>query len=59
MLGRDPMIFGFGTIGLIILMPILVVQLMGLKIVINEKKLKKYHKNFDAREGEVTIIEFD
>ena len=58
-LGRDSMIFGFGTIGLIILMPILVVQLMGLKILINNKKLTKFHKHLDAEEGEVLIIEFD
>lgn len=58
-LGRDPMIFGFGTIGLIILMPILVVELMGLKVLFNNKKLKKYQQNLDSLESEITIIEFD
>lgn len=58
-LGRDSLIYGFGTIGLIIMMPILVVQIMGLKILLNNKKLQKYHKGLDIKEGEISIIEFD
>lgn len=55
--GLDIMTYGFGSIGLIVLTPILVVEIMGLKITISQNKLAKIGKKSDRKK--VTVIEFD
>ena len=51
------MTYGFGTIGLIVLTPILIVEIMGLKMTINQKRLAKRYAEHD--DEEITVIEFD
>lgn len=55
----DLMTYGFGTIGIIILVPILIVEIMGVKMALNEKKISKIEQELDKKEKYVTIIEFD
>ena len=55
----DLMTYGFGTIGIIILVPILIVEIMGVKMAINERKIAKIEQALDQKEKHVTIIEFD
>ena len=57
--GLDAMTYGFGTIGIIILVPILVVEIMGIKMRANELKLARINKQLDKKEKHITIIEFD
>lgn len=57
--GLDLMTYGFGTIGIIILVPILIVEIMGVKMAINEKRISKIEQELDKKEKHVTIIEFD
>ena len=55
--GCDIMTYGFGPVGLIVLTPILIVELMGLKMTINNKKLADSNKKGDKKK--VTVIEFN
>ena len=55
--GLDIMTYGFGTIGLIVLTPILIVEIMGLKMTINQKRLAKRYAEHD--DEEITVIEFN
>lgn len=58
--GLDTMTYGFGTIGIVILVPIVLVEIMGLRIAINEKRYARNQKLLDeSKEGKVSIIEFD
>ena len=57
--GLDAMTYGFGTIGIIILVPILVVEIMGVKMAIRDRKIAKLEKLLDKKEKRITIIEFD
>ncbi len=56
--GLDLMTFGFGSIGIIIIVPILIVEIMGIQIRINNAKLAKLERSQDVS-AEVTIIEFN
>lgn len=55
--GVDVMTYGFGTIGLIVLAPIMVVEIMGLKISLNNRRFLEHSKRYDKKK--VTVIEFD
>ena len=57
--GLDLMTYGFGTIGIIILVPILVVEVMGIRMRSQELKMAKVAHELDKKERIVTIIEFD
>lgn len=55
-MGYDLMRYGFGSVGLIVLTPILIVEIMGIKLAINQKKLAKYNASLDHKN--LTVIEF-
>lgn len=55
--GLDIMAYGFGSVGLIVLTPILIVEIMGLKLTIIQNKLAHFNKKSDRKK--VTIIEFN
>lgn len=55
--GFDIMTYGFGTIGLIVLTPILIVEIMGLKMTIRQKKLARHYAKQD--DNKIRIIEFN
>ncbi len=58
--GLDLMTFGFGTVGIIVLVPIIIVEIMGIEMKIKENKNAKLIRKHERRSSKkVTIIEFD
>ena len=55
----DLMTFGFGTIGIIITVPIIVVEIMGIKIRVEKERLARLSKIADQNQSAIKIIEFD
>lgn len=55
----DFMTFGFGTVGIIIMIPIIVVEIMGIKMRVDERKQAKAAQLADQKQSAIKIIEFD